>query len=225
MSAFAPPASRTARFARRALAAVAAVAGAGALAVATPSAAAAAVCADVHVVAARGTAEPGTLGSIVGDPVLSALRNRLRGRSVSAYRVNYPAGLLPSSPTTGNRDLVAHVTAQAADCPNQRFVLVGYSQGANVVGNSLGISSFGALVGGPVVAVLPGSVQPRVAAVLLFGYPNRAIGRSITGTYAGRTLDICNNGDPICGGGINIAAHLTYFTSAGRSADFARARL
>lgn len=219
------PARPAVRRLRRAIAAASAVTGAAALAVTAPAPASAAACTEVHVVAARGTAEDGYLGRIVGDPVFAALRNRLPGRSVSSYRVNYPANLAFNSATTGNRDLVAHVQGQAAACPGQRFVLVGYSQGANVVGNALGTSSFGALVGGPVVATLSSSVQQRVAAVLLFGYPNRDLGRSVDSTYAGRTLDICYFGDPICGPGINMLAHLAYHRSAGQAADFARARL
>jgi len=33
---------------------------------------------------------------------------------------------------------------------------------------------------------------------------------SITGTYQARTLDDCAAGDPVCGGGTDPAAHLSY---------------
>jgi cutinase len=192
--------------------------------VATP--ASAATCTDVQVVVARGTGEPGALGILVGDPVFAALGTRLAGRSLSSYAVNYPADLSSTSPGTGNRDLVSHVTAAAAGCPNQRYVLVGYSQGANVVDNSIGVSSAGALVGGPIVATIPASLEPRVAAVLLFGNPIRMLGRSVTGTYASRTLDLCASGDPVCQfGGSNILAHLSYGQNAGQAAAFAASRL
>ncbi|SFW85025.1 cutinase family protein [Amycolatopsis australiensis] len=193
------------------------------LAVATAPPASAAPCADVDVPVARGTGEPGTLGVIVGDPVYQAVQNRLRPRSTSSYRVGYPADLgEPASVQKGNTDLVNHVKTQAAACPQQRFVLVGYSQGANVVDNSIGISSAGAVVGGPIVATIPDELAPRIAAVLLFGNPIRAIGRQVTGTYQSRTEDYCASGDPICQpGGLDILAHLSYGADAADAAGFA----
>jgi cutinase len=194
--------------------------------VATTATPASAACSDIDVVVARGTGEPGTLGIIVGDPVYAALRSRISGRTLSSYPVHYPASLAPGSASRGNADAVNHLTSQAAACPGQRFILVGYSQGANVMDNSMGISSAGALVGGPIVATIPASVAPRIAAVLLFGNPIRAVGRSVTGTYAARTLDLCAGGDPVCqAGGLNVLAHLSYTANAGQAASFAAARL
>jgi cutinase len=197
----------------------------GTMIAATP-ATAAAPCTDVDVVVARGTGEPGRLGLIVGDPVYSAIQRRLTGTTSTGHAVDYPASISPTSPAQGNRALVDHVTAQAQACPDQRFILVGYSQGANVVGNALGISSQGAAVGSPVVATIPAAVQPRVAAVLVFGYPLRKLGRGITGEYAARTLDICANRDVVCDPlGASTLAHLSYTGDATRAATFAVGRL
>ncbi|MEU4248024.1 cutinase family protein [Amycolatopsis sp. NPDC026612] len=192
------------------------------LTVAAAPAATAAPCTDIDVAVARGTGEPGTLGLIVGQPVFQAVQTRLLPRSVSSYGVNYPADLIqPASVQRGNTDLVNHVRTQAAACPSQRFVLVGYSQGANVVDNSIGISSAGAVVGGPIAATIPADLAPRIAAILLFGNPIRAIGRSVTGTYQGRTKDYCALGDPVCQPlGTNILAHLSYGGQAGDAASF-----
>jgi cutinase len=193
----------------------------------TPGTASAAACSDVDVVVARGTGEPGRLGLIVGDPVFSAIQRRLpAGTTASSYAVNYPASTSPTSPTQGNRDLVNHVSSQAQSCPDQQFILVGYSQGANVVGNSLGISSQGAAVGGPVVATIPAAAEPRVSAVLVFGYPLRKLGRGITGTYAARTLDTCAPLDIVCSPlGTSVTAHLSYTSNANEAAAFAVGRL
>ncbi|WP_333739138.1 cutinase family protein [Streptomyces sp. IBSBF 2806] len=192
----------------------------------TASAASAAACSDIDVVAARGTFEPGTLGLIVGDPVYSALQRKLTGKSLSSYKVNYPADLSLTSAAQGNADVVNHVKSQAAACPNQRFVLVGYSQGANVVDNSIGVSSAGAVVGSPIVATIPAALEPRVAAVLLFGNPIRALGKSVTGVYQGRTVDFCAHGDPICeNGGGDVLAHLGYTANADAAAVFAAGRV
>jgi cutinase len=210
---------------RLCLAALSLVGGAG-LATLTAPTASAATCSDIDVVAARGTFEPGTLGLIVGDPVFSALQKKITGKTLSSYAVNYPADLSLTSAATGNSDTVNHVDAQAAACPNERFILVGYSQGANVVDNSIGISSDGAVVGSPIVATLPAAVEPRIAAVLLFGNPIRALGKSVTGTYQSRTIDFCATGDPICqNGGTDVLAHLGYTSDADAAATFAAGRI
>ncbi len=157
---------------------------------------------------------------------VSAAPNFAYDYSFSSYKVNYPAGLSPTSAARGNLDLVNHVKSQAAACPGQKFVLVGYSQGANVVDNSIGISSAGAVVGSPIVATLPAAVEPKVAAVLLFGNPIRALGKSVTGTYQSRTLDLCAQGDPVCeNGGGDVGAHLSYRDDAEEAATFAAGRL
>ncbi|SES30379.1 cutinase [Streptomyces sp. yr375] len=214
---------------RSCLAALTLLGGAGLATVTTPTASAAAqsaVCSDIDVVAARGTFEPGALGLIVGDPVHSALQRKLRGKRLSSHKVDYPADLSLTSAAQGNADLVNHVKRQASACPNQRFVLVGYSQGANVVDNSIGISSAGAVVGSPIVATIPAALEPRVAAVLLFGNPIRALGKSVTGVYQSRTIDFCAQGDPICqNGGGDAPAHLGYTVNAEAAAVFAAARI
>lgn len=207
------------------LAALSIVGGASVATLAAPSASGAA-CTDIDVVAARGTFEPGTLGLIVGDPVFSALQKKLTGKSLSSYRVDYPADLSLTSAAQGNTDLVNHVNSQASVCPNQRFILVGYSQGANVVDNSIGISSAGAVVGSPIVATIPAALEPRVAAVLLFGNPIRALGKSVTGVYQSRTIDFCAEGDPVCeSGGDDTLAHLGYSADADAAAAFAAGKV
>lgn len=119
-----------------------------------------------------------------------------------------------------------HVRSQAAACPNQRFILVGYSQGANVVDNSIGISSAGAVVGSPIVATIPAALEPKVSSVLLFGNPIRAIGKSVTGIYQSRTIDFCAAGDPVCeNGGGDTGAHLSYRANADAAAAFAATKV
>ncbi|MGW1747085.1 cutinase family protein [Streptomyces sp. NPDC002092] len=211
---------------RLCLAALSLIGGAAGVATVSAPPASAATCSDIDVVAARGTFEPGTLGAIVGDPVYSALQKKLTGKNLTSYKVNYPADLSLTSAAQGNADLVNHVNSQAAACLNQRFVLVGYSQGANVVDNSIGISSDGAVVGSPIVATIPAALEPRVAAVLLFGNPIRALGKSVTGTYQSRTIDFCAKGDPICeNGGTDVLAHLGYTSDADAAATFAATRI
>lgn len=190
-------------------------------------------CAEVEVSYARGTDLSGAAKPTDPDPVLdalaAALEKRAAGTSVAYYRVNYPASLAADSPARGNRDLVEHLASQAAACPNQEFVLVGYSQGANVVDNAIGVSSDGAVVGGPIVATIPAAVEPRVKAVVLYGNPIRGFPtfRTVTGPYAARTLDDCAKGDPVCGSGLDLTAHLSYDgpTHSAPAADFVATHL
>ncbi|WP_069166917.1 cutinase family protein [Nocardia altamirensis] len=164
-------------------------------------------CAAVDVVVARGTQEPGFLGSAIGDPVFDTIRQALPV-SVSAYRVNYPADLLdPSSIGRGTSDMTAHVMWQSAVCPDQRFILVGYSQGAVVTHGVLGTGPAAGLGG---ISTLPFEYESRVAAVLLFGDPLLVNGTTVPGLYAWRTGNYCTGGDPVCGAGADPAQHGNY---------------
>ncbi|GAB4590078.1 cutinase family protein [Nocardia sp. IFM 10818] len=173
-------------------------------------------CAAVDVVVARGTTEPGHFGAAVGDPLVELLSARLPG-PMSAYRVNYPADLTFSI-GLGSADLVAHLTQQAQACPGQRFVLVGYSQGAVVVHAALGT---GAAMWIPGVVVMPDWLGDRVDAILLFGDPARLLGAAVPERYLTRTGSWCIDGDPVCQpGGNTPAAHVAYGAALVEAADF-----
>ncbi|MFB7874026.1 cutinase family protein [Nocardia sp. NPDC056064] len=179
-------------------------------------------CASIDVVVARGTNEPGYLGAVIGDPLYAVLSAQLPV-DTTAHRVEYPADLLvPSSVSDGTRAMTAHVMAQAAACPDQRFVLVGYSQGAAVTHGVLGSPAMMLLPG---MYVLPGELSSRVVAVLLFGDPLRLVGQGVAPLYAGRTANYCTAGDPVCAGGIFPAAHGAYGWSFGAAAGQVNARL
>jgi cutinase len=188
-----------------ALSVAAAVAAVGGTTLAAP--AGAATCTDIHVVFARGSGEPPGLG-ITGTPFVDAVRSNAGGRSVSSYAVNYAAALDQSSAGAGATDMTNHVVSYAADCPSAKIVLGGYSQGASVTDISIGIPT---VLGSG--RTIPSNLSSRVTAVVVFGNPLRLFGQSIPtagGVYAGKSLDDCNVGDPVCGGGANVLAHLTY---------------
>lgn len=166
-------------------------------------------CSDVDVSFARGTGEFPGLG-ITGRPFVDSLVTKLGGRSVGTYAVNYAADVTQASAGPGSRDLVAHLTSVAAACPSTQFVVGGYSQGATVVTNAVGLrtpSSFGG-------AVIPAEMADRVKAVVVFGNPLGLFGRTIESaspTYGPRARSFCNVGDPVCQiGSVNTVAHLTY---------------
>lgn len=162
-------------------------------------------CADVLLLVARGTGEPGTLGFIVGDPLFAALQDQV-GERASASPVDYPASAdFSGGVRQGAADVVDQLTAQVEECPDQQFALAGYSQGAMVMVQALND--------------LPDDAAERVAAVVLFGNPVRALG---TGDFADRTLDICANGDTICGsaGTGSGTGHLSYTGDVDEAAAF-----
>jgi cutinase len=190
--------------------------------------ASAASCSDVELVVARGTYEPGTLGVIVGDPVLSDAKSKLPGKTVTGYPVNYPANADADSERKGNLDVVAHITQQAAACPATKFVLVGYSQGAEVVDHSVGTDTtgIGPNGGAPPAAVIPAALSGRIAATLTFGNPITAKGKAIPAPYVSNYKDFCRDGDPVCNAnGTTILAHLFYFLDAGTAGTFIAAKV
>ena len=152
-----------------------------------PSASAA--CPDAEVVFARGRQEPPGVGQI-GDALVGALRS-MTPLSVGVYGVNYPADL---DAATGARDIGAHVRSMASSCPNTRIVIGGYSLGATAADLFARANS------------LPPDINQHVAAIALFGNGTHRLGQAPA--YAGRTIDQCADGDPICGRGFNWDSHL-----------------
>lgn len=148
--------------------------------------AASAACPDAEVVFARGREEPPGVGA-VGDALVNSLRGKTR-KSVGVYGVNYPANI---TTFTGAGDMSAHVQSMARNCPNTRIVLGGYSLGAEVADR--------VTWGG-----LPPGTDQHVAAVALFGNGTRGLAPA----FAGKTIDQCAQGDPICGRGTNWPSHL-----------------
>jgi cutinase len=201
---------------RRVFAAVAAVAMPVAASVVLPlPTASAQPCPDVEVIFARGTSEPPGVGR-VGQALTDALTNQLGGRTVTSYAVNYPASYDFLNTAVGATDAAGRIATMAVQCPNTRLVLGGYSQGAAVVDMLAGVPPLGNKIGDigsapPLAAGLNGNV----AAVAVFGNPATKFGNPVSaaGLFAGRAIDLCADGDPICSDGRNPFAHTHYETS------------
>jgi hypothetical protein len=218
---------------------VAAVATASALFGLPLPAASADPCPDVEVVFARGSGEPPGIGS-VGGPFADALRGDIGGRSLGVYPVNYQASTdfsnpdFPRTVVDGIRDAGAHIESMAANCPKTREVLGGYSQGAALAGY---VTSAVVPPGVPADMVprpLPPEVASHVAAVTLFGTPsNQWLGQygappiTIGPLYQPKTLELCAQGDGICGDGTSQLAHALYPVNGmtGQAADFATSHI
>jgi cutinase len=181
-------------------------------------------CSDVQLVFARGTGEPQGLG-IVGRPLAQALAGELPGRSVSSFAVVYEAASNQRSAGPGATDMSRHIAAVAADCPQTRFVIGGYSQGASVTDIAIGIRG-----AGTAGETIPENLNDRVAAVVVFGNPLGLRGRTIAQSspaFGPKAKEFCNTGDPVCGGGNNFAAHLAYPRngSVQQAAEFAAGKI
>jgi cutinase-like protein len=179
-------------------------------------------CSDVAVVFARGTHQEPGLGN-VGQAFVDSLTSQVGGRSVSAYAVDYPANDdYHNSAPSGANDASAHIQDTVASCPNSKIVLGGYSQGSTVIDLA--------------TAAMPATVADHVAAVALFGEPSSGFSTMLWGgqplptispPYAAKTISLCAPDDPICSGGGNIMAHVSYIQSGmtNQAATFAANRL
>ena len=196
-------------------------------------------CPDVEVVFARGSGEPPGIGS-VGGPFADALRGDIGGRSLGVYPVNYQASTdfgspdFPRTVVDGIRDAGAHIESMAANCPKTKEVLGGYSQGAALAGY---VTSAAVPPGVPADMVprpLSPEIANHVAAVTLFGTPsNQWLGRygappiTIGPLYQPKTLELCAQGDGICGDGNSQLAHGLYPVNGmtGQAAGFASSQI
>jgi acetylxylan esterase len=181
-------------------------------------------CADVHIIATRASTEQpgaGIIGSLV-NAVKSA-----SSQSVSTDTTDYPATLqnYTNSEAQGVTALKQLVESQVQQCPNQKLVLMGYSQGAQVSADVLA-GGGGRLGGGS--APIGADAADNVAAVILMGDPSFVPGESFnagTSTRAGlfprsgaqsldafadRTQSYCDTGDTFCASGNSVQVHLSY---------------
>ena len=209
----------------------------GALAVATWAAllsapvpaASADPCPNVEVVFARGTSEPPGVGG-VGQAFIDALQSQVGDRSVGVYAVNYAASSdfgagidFARTFVDGIRNAGAHVESTAANCPNTKMVLGGYSQGAALAGFVTSASippEVPAAYRSSIPQPMPPEVANHVAAVVLFGKPSDQFMREnglppvvIGPPYAPKTTELCAPGDDICNGvpgGRPGIAHIMY---------------
>ena len=192
----------------RALRATATIALAAPLVAPASMASAAPDCSDIEVVFARGTDEPPGIGK-VGQALVDTLKPMVKGMSIGMYAVQYPASYDFLEVAAGATDASKKVQATAADCPDTKIVLGGYSQGAAVVD----VVATSPVAGFGYTAPLPLAVVPHVAAVVVFGNPSARIGQPLTRMspdFGARTADLCTKGDPICSLGQDWKAHVRY---------------
>ncbi|KAH7050065.1 acetylxylan esterase precursor [Macrophomina phaseolina] len=192
-----------------------------------------AACADVHVFGARETTASPGFGS--AGTVVNLILNAHPGATSEA--INYPAAggnSYGTSVQAGTKAVAQQVEAYVKACPNSKIVMVGYSQGSQIMTNAFcnggdpnqGISS--------TTAPISSSVGSHVKAMIWMGNPRHKPGASYNvGTsnaagfdpesspctaYANIIQSYCNAADPYCSNGNNAATHQGYGSEYGQAA-------
>jgi cutinase len=185
-------------------------------------------CAAVTVIAARGTGEPAGTGFLLGR-VARQIDANVRVR-LTIVGLNYPASAnFATSSRQGVTELRRLIAVERAGAC---LVLLGYSQGAIVVGDTL--------------AGLGSADAAKVRAVAMFGDPrfnsaepynvgsfapnSRGVNRRPTGqlgAFNSRIQNYCNGGDTVCqgAGARGTGSHLDYNRFVGPAASFAAAKV
>ncbi|KXN91205.1 Acetylxylan esterase 2 [Leucoagaricus sp. SymC.cos] len=184
-------------------------------------------CAAVHIIAARASTEP------PGAGIIGALARQVQQQSsqtVSTVAVDYPATLTDyaNSSAQGTAATMTLLNDQTNACPDQKIVLVGYSQATHVIGDA--VAGGGGVAGlGPATAPVSADVANRVNAIVQMGDPRHVAGqpfdkgtsqrnglfpRAANQRYSSalqpRIQSYCDFNDPFCDSGIDTEVHLTY---------------
>ncbi|MGV0815942.1 cutinase family protein [Mycolicibacterium boenickei] len=171
--------------------------------VAMPSANAA-PCPDAEVIFARGTMEAPGVGD-TGQAFIDALRANVAPKSVEVYPVNYPATTDFPTAVRGIEDAKARIISTAANCPDTKMVLGGFSQGAAVVGFVTASVVPEGVSPDQVPAPMPPEVADHVSAVALFGKPSPRFMKVLNNpsvdvgpNYTAKAIDLCVDNDLVC---------------------------
>jgi hypothetical protein len=188
---------------------------------------AATTCADVAIITARASTEAageGITGALVTQIINTSTQN------VSRASVSYPATLnnYNSSSLQGINALKSQLTTEVTNCPNEKIVLLGYSQGAHVVLDVLGGGQGGSL--GTATPPIAANISSHVTVVATFGDPRHVTNQSfdigtstrnglfprsatqdqVLGGFASRIHAWCDANDEFCSSGNSLNVHLTY---------------
>ena len=204
------------------------------LALVSPATPVADGCADVVVVGVRGSGQAPGFGDQVA-PVIEELEAAIEGRglSVRSVALEYPAisvsdsfglvlltGDYDRSVRAGVDSLRATFDASRSSCPATEFVLVGYSQGAQVIKTALA----GTPPTIPIAAVVLLADPTRDSAqrgIVRLGDPsverNGTFGAIALPHHVGAvTTDVCATGDGVCERGRqSFTAHTEGYGDAG----------
>jgi Cutinase len=200
-------------------------------------------CQRYLVVYARGSGEldlAGAASNIITQTL--AYWNNQQPGSAAQVNLNYPAasvlsvllstslGIYHTSENIGLDNLTSFLDNQAARCPAEQFLLVGYSQGAEVTGDALQSDALLTpqakfaiakvlLLGDPVFNPYIAGARSQSTATANFPDPQGILGPragSYDPVYSGKIMDICAMDDPVCSAfpGTSIGPFLAPGTTA-----------
>ncbi|KAH9471991.1 hypothetical protein MJO28_002150 [Puccinia striiformis f. sp. tritici] len=157
-------------------------------------------CGAYQIVAARGTTESQS-GSIAYANLIKTVEATIpRGSNVE---IQYSSSMeYVKSVEEGIESGAAHLTAQMAKCPDQKYVFVGYSKGAMVIQNMMSKLPIAA---DKVVALVmfgnpfhtPGAPQNRCSGTGGSGMASR-FASPMPSEFVSLTYDCCKQWDPVC---------------------------
>ncbi|KAK5662612.1 hypothetical protein OQA88_8526 [Cercophora sp. LCS_1] len=188
-------------------------------------------CSAVHLFLARGAGDPypGTQG-----PLVPAVCDTLPSCDHEDILYVGTFDRVCNSVQIGVANATSQITAYAARCPESKLVLCGHSEGAAVIGNTIGggSTSFPGCQMPATTGLDPDSSPGNtIRAVALTGDMRHAASQSYNvGTGAARSgiwvrsatelqglnkwatkiRSWCDSGDPVCAGGSNVQAHGAY---------------
>jgi len=183
----------------------------------------------VHIIAARGSTEPQGEGPL--QNVSALIEQSIPGSDDAA--VIYPADLVPyeSSEEQGVTNMTQMITSYVQQCPSAKIVLLGYSQGGQIVGDILNGGSYG---GTPPIDY--NTYSKNIVAAVTFADPAFVIGKPYdkgTATKSGRfarkdttnmdkwsgvLANWCDDHDFFCASGDSIPVHTSEVQNNGRAA-------
>ncbi|KAL1388426.1 acetylxylan esterase precursor [Phyllosticta capitalensis] len=181
-------------------------------------------CAPIHIIAARESLQgpgPGSIGSLA-----QLIQDANPGTTLES--VDYPATLdnYDSSSREGTKKTTESLTSYVKACPCAQIVMLGYSQGAHVIGDTL--CGGGEYLGIPKSPPVDKAVSDRVFAIVFMGDPRHVPGQPFDqgtadqpGTFPRppdiscepfqrRLVSYCDRNDTYCASGQDIVTHLTY---------------
>lgn len=167
-------------------------------------------CAEYTLIFARGTAEPGNMGVLVGPPLVWALQDIVGDSGLTIQGVNdYSAsveGYLEGGDPDGSANLASLVNEAYSSCPDTKLIVGGYSQGCQIVHNG--------------IAEADTDAAAWIDKVVLFGDPDD--GQAISNVDSSNVYTVCHSGDDICDDGDIITVyHLTYAENVAAAAAWA----
>ncbi|KAJ3300833.1 hypothetical protein HK104_000026 [Borealophlyctis nickersoniae] len=187
-------------------------------------------CGAVHILVARGVNQPPGEGNLA--PLVTQIKTRLAAdTTVTSEAIRYTATMVPypASAAEGTEAVKSQLTDAASRCPTSKIVLLGFSEGAHIIGDAFGGGGGGHFLGPKTPPMNASIIREHVKAVVLFADPRHNVAEPFnrgTATKGGLfprdaeqvaalsefkdlIVGYCDRNDIICASGKSTLVHLT----------------